>query len=73
MQVGNIELGQKYETKYMCDKDVDTSEFTNDITRALKFAQRSGALSAKHDYEMWKNHGHETDWRIIPMKITYEW
>lgn len=73
MRVGNIDCGEEYATKYMCDKDVDASEFTNDIARAMKSVNRSTALSLKYEYDLQKNHACESDLKIIPLKITYEW
>lgn len=67
MKVGNIEIDE--ETAYL---DSDYS-FTNDIQTALRAANRRTALEVKHNYEVDKNHSYESDLKIVPLKITYEW
>lgn len=67
MKIGNIELDE--ETAYL-DSDYG---FTNDIQKALRAANRRTALEVKHDYEVNKNHSYESNLKIVPLKITYEW
>ena len=67
MKIGNIEIDE--ETAYL-DSD---NNFTNDIHSALKSANRRTALSVKHDFETSKNRSYESDLKIVPLKVTYEW
>ena len=67
MKIGNIEIDE--ETVYL---DSDYS-FTNDIQKALRAANRRAALEVKYNYEVDKNRSYESDLKIIPLKITYEW
>lgn len=67
MKIGNIEINE--ETVYL-DSD---NNFTNDIQKAVKGANRRAALELKHYYEVEKNHSYESDLKIVPLKITYEW
>ena len=69
MRVGQIDIGR--ETEYLC-YDSET-EFTNDITKASRFADRKAAQYAKCEFCVNKNNGYELDMQIIPVKITYEW
>lgn len=69
MRVGNIDVGN--ETVYV--KDDSNDGFTNDIRDATKCKNRKTALMLKHDLELHKNNGYESDMQIIPVKITYEW
>lgn len=69
MRVGNVDLGD--ETQYMSyDSEND---FTNDITKASQFANRTAALYAKTEYAVNKCHGCDLSMPIIPVKVTYEW
>ena len=67
MKIGNMEIDE--ETVYL-DSDYN---FTNDIHQALKAMNRRTALDVKHDYETDKNRSYESDLKVIPLKITYEW
>lgn len=67
MKIGNIEIDE--ETAYLDSDD----NFTNDIQKAVKAANRRTALDLKHCYEVEKNHSYESDLKIVPLKITYEW
>lgn len=67
MKIGNIEINE--ETVYL-DSD---NNFTNDIQNAIKAANRRTALELKHYYEVEKNHSRESDLKIVPLKVTYEW
>ena len=67
MKIGNIEFNK--ETAYLdCDDN-----FTNDIQNAVKAANRRTALELKHCYEIEKNCNYESDLKIVPLKVTYEW
>lgn len=67
MKIGNIEFNG--ETAYLAPN----FDFTNDIQKATKAANRRTALELKHDYEVSKNHSYESDLKIVPLRITYEW
>lgn len=67
MKIGDIELNR--ETAYLAP-DYD---FTNDIQNATKAANRRTALELKHSYEVEKNNSYESDLKIVPLRITYEW
>ena len=67
MKIGNIEIDE--ETVYLDSDD----NFTNDIQTAVKAVNRRTALELKHYYEVEKNHSHESDLKIVPLKVTYEW
>lgn len=67
MKLGNIEIDK--ETAYL-DSDYG---FTNNIQEALKAGNRRTALEVKHNYEVDNNHSYESDLKIVPLKITYEW
>jgi hypothetical protein len=67
MKIGNIEFNG--ETAYLAPD----YNFTNDIKQATKAANRRTALELKHSYEVEKNHNYESDLKIVPLKITYEW
>ena len=67
MKIGNIEIGE--ETVYLDSDD----NFTNDIQKAVKAANRRTALELKHCYEIEKNRNYESDLKIVPLKVTYEW
>lgn len=67
MKIGNIEINE--ETMYL---DTDDN-FTNDIQKAAKAANRRTALELKHYYETSKNHSYESDLKVVPLKVTYEW
>ena len=75
MRVGNIEMRGielgKYETAFASSSDL--TEFTDNIEFATKFSTRSTALTCKQEYDMWKNSAHESDLKIIPIKVVYEW
>lgn len=68
MKTGNIEIG--HETVYVSE---DGNGFTNDIRLATKCTSRHAALTLKYDLELNKNNARESDMKIIPVKITYEW
>lgn len=67
MKIGNIEIGE--ETVYLDSDD----NFTNDIQKAVKAVNRRTALELKHCYEIEKNRNYESDLKIVPLKVTYEW
>lgn len=67
MKIGNIEIDE--ETVYL-DSDYN---FTNDIHNALRAVNRRTALDVKHDYETDKNRSYESDLKVVPLKVTYEW
>lgn len=67
MKIGNMEIDE--ETVYL-DSDYN---FTNDIHKALKAMSRKTALDVKYDYETDKNRSYESDLKIVPLKISYEW
>ena len=67
MKIGNIEIDE--ETTYLTSDD----KFTNDIREALKATNRRTALELKHDYEVCNNHSYESDLKVVPLKVTYEW
>ena len=67
MKIGNIEIDE--ETVYLDSDD----NFTNDIQKAVKTVNRRTALELKHYYEVEKNHSHESDLKIVPLKVIYEW
>lgn len=67
MKVGNIEIDE--ETTYLASDD----KFTNDVREALKATNRRTALELKCDYEVSKNHSHESDLKVVPLKVTHEW
>ena len=67
MKIGNIEVDEG--TVYL----TSDYKFTNDICEALKATNRRTALEIKHDYDVEKNHNYESDLKIIPLKVTYEW
>ena len=67
MKIGNIEIND--ETVFLGDDDT----FTNDIKAAVKAANRITALTIKNGYEINKNHCYESDLKIVPLKVTYEW
>ena len=67
MRVGNIGINQG--TAYL---DADYN-FTDDIHNALKACNRITALDIKHNYDVEKNHCYESDLKIVPLEITYEW
>lgn len=69
MQLGNVELDD--ETKYLSYES--ENDFTNDILKASKFANRTAALYAKTEYDVNKRHGYDSVMHIIPVKVTYEW
>jgi len=69
MKQGNIECND--ETVFISSSR--DGSFTNDILTAEKYVGRKTALVIKHDYDMTKNHGYESDMQIIPVKVTYEW
>ena len=75
MRVGNIELNgfknEDWDTAFASSSDL--TEFTNNIQFATKFSTRSTALTCKHEYDMHRNNCHESDFKIIPLKITHEW
>lgn len=70
MKQGNVEIPNN-ETVYMSSKE--DSGFTNNILEADKYAGRKAALIVKHDYDMKRNSIHESDVKLVPMKVTYEW
>ena len=65
--IGNVEINE--ETTYLASDD----KFTNDVREALKAANRTTALELKHNYEVCNNHSYESDLKIVPLNITYEW
>lgn len=67
MKIGNIEIDEK--TVYL----TSDYEFTNDVRKALKAVNRTTALDVKHYYEEAKNRSYESDLKIVPLKVTYEW
>lgn len=67
MKIGNIEIDE--ETVYL-DPDYN---FTNDIRQALRAGNRRTALEIKHNYEVEENHSYESDLKIVPLNVTYEW
>lgn len=67
MKIGNIEIDE--ETVYLASD----YKFTNDIREALKAKNRRTALEVKHDYDVDKNHSYESDLKVVPLNITYEW
>lgn len=67
MKLGNIEINK--ETAYL-NSDYG---FTNKIQEALKAGNRRTVLDVKHAYEVDNNHSYESDLKIVPLKITYEW
>lgn len=67
MKIGNVEIGE--ETSYL---DVDDN-FTNDIRKAAKAVNRVTALDMKYEYETNKNNNYESDLKIVPLKVVYEW
>ena len=67
MKIGNIEIDE--ETVYL-DSD---NNFTNDIQKAAKAVNRRTALELKHCYETEKNRNYESDLKVVPLKVTYEW
>lgn len=69
MKIGRIDIDQ--ETVYLSDDS--ENGFTNDIRLATKCNNRKTALSLKFEFELNKNNGNESDLKIVPIKITYEW
>lgn len=67
MRVGNIEIDEG--TVYLDSDD----NFTDDIQKAVKAEDRRAALDLKYYYEIEKNHSYESDLKILPLKVTYEW
>lgn len=67
MRIGNIEIDEG--TVYLDSDD----NFTDDIQKAVKAKNRRTALELKHYYEVEKNHNYESDLKIVPLKVTYEW
>lgn len=67
MRVGDIGIDKG--TAYL-DSDYN---FTDDIHNALKAVNRITALDVKHDYEVNENKCYESDLKIVPLNITYEW
>ena len=67
MKIGNIGIDEG--TAYL-DSDYN---FTDDIHNALKAANRITALEVKHNYEVDKNKSYESDLKIVPLNVTYEW
>ena len=67
IKIGNVEINE--ETTYLASDD----KFTNDVREALKAANRRTALELKHNYEVCNNHSYESDLKIVPLNITYEW
>lgn len=48
-------------------------EFTDDVRSAIKCSNNRTAFEIKHGYDEVKNGCEESDLKIIPFKITYEW
>ena len=67
MKVGNIEIDN--ETMFL----TSDYKFTNDICDAFKSINKRTALEVKHYYEVHENHNCESDLKIVPLKLVYEW
>jgi len=48
-------------------------EFTDDVHSAIKCSNNRTAFEIKHEYDEEKNGCEESDLKIIPFRITYEW
>lgn len=60
----------KGETIYLTDDKLGY-DYSFDIRSALKAANKVTALLIKDDYE--EEIRSKSDWKITPLKITYEW
>ena len=67
MRIGDVEFSK--ETAYL----TSDYKFTNDSYEATKAANRRTALEIKHDYEVTEHNSYESDLKIVPLKVTYEW
>jgi len=67
MRIGDIPVNEG--TVYLASG----YKFSDDIRDAFKCNNRTTALDVKYDYEVTKNHSCESDLKIVPLSITYEW